>query len=114
MSSSDRASKMLEGLKQKTREGTRDKFVDKPKEKTSTPKCSSQTATATSIVQSDPRGRKKRADSKRSRLASGELSKLSVLIPAELHTALSVMAAKDKSKDVSDIVTAILQKNVKT
>lgn len=61
----------------------------------------------------DPRGRKKSVDSKRSKLASGELSKMSVLIPAEIHTELAVMAAKDKTRDMSDIVTEILQKNIK-
>lgn len=101
MSSSDRANKMLQGLKGKAEE-----------EKTSKPKTS--VSSTNTVTTKDPRGRKKRADSKRSRLASGELSKLSVLVPSELHIALNVMAAKDPNKDMSDIVTEILRKHVKT
>jgi len=102
----DRANKMLEGLKDKTQ---KQKEASNKSSTSSKPK---QLAEADKSLP-DPRGRKRKADSKRSRLASGELSKLSVLIPAELHTALSVMAAKDKDRDMSDIVTGLLQKHIK-
>ena len=102
--SAKRANAMLEGLQGKQQEEASQKK----------PVSTNQGRTQETAIQRDPRGRKKKIDSKRSRLASGELSKLSVLVTTELHVALNVMAAKDPSRDMSDIVTEILKKNVKT
>lgn len=78
-----------------------------------TPEETEETAPPEEPAPRDPRGRKKRADSKRSLLADGVLSKMSVLIPSEIHRELAVMAARDKTIDMSDIVTEILQKHIK-
>lgn len=55
------------------------------------------------------RGRPVQEDSKRSRLKSGELAKLCVLIPTELRDKLKVDAAGGTNGDMSDILTELLQ-----
>lgn len=66
----------------------------------------------TSTVQQGKAGRPIDPNSKRERLKRGELFKLAVTIPTELHQKLIEKAAKEPDKDMSDVVTEILKKHL--
>ena len=57
-------------------------------------------------------GRPVDPNSKRERLKRGELFKLTVTIPNDLHQKLVVKAATEPDKDMSDIVTDLLNQHL--
>ena len=59
------------------------------------------------------RGRPKKKGSKRQGVADGTHINLNIIIPVELHDELGLEAFKDKSKDMSDIITGLLKKHYK-